>query len=194
MKQNYYILFILLFAVLIGCNQRNKSGSDTVNTANENQITQTISAVDLHEKLMTYFSKDWMERESDPDIYPSFYGGSFIDNNGIFVVAVTGNREENKKNLIEILGTTNFNVESVQYSYRDMMLVMDDIDEFLIDQSIPNEHPIITHFAGAYPDVMDNRVKVILTEVNQSLISTFKRDISNSPLIVFEQGEIPELY
>jgi hypothetical protein len=41
---------------------------------------------------------------------------------------------------------------------------------------------------------MDNRVKVLLTEINNDIINSFKRDVTNSPLIVFEQGEIPELY
>ena len=48
----------------------------------------------------------------------------------------------------------------------------------------------MTHFAGAYPDVMENRVKVLFTEVNQEVID-LSEEISNSPIFVFEQGEIP---
>jgi hypothetical protein len=135
-----------------------------------------------------------VERESDPDLYPDYYGGSFIDNNGTFVIAVTGDREQNIQRLIAILGTDDFNVETVQYSYKQMMQVMDRIDAFLINTSIPDNHPVMAHFAGAYPDVMDNRVKVILTVVGKEITDAFKRDISNSPLIVFEQGEMPEMF
>ena len=74
------------------------------------------------------------------------------------------------------------------------MRVMDDIDNFLINNTIAENHPVLERFAGAYPDVMDNRVKVLLTEINDNVINTFKKEISNSPLIVFKQGEIPELY
>jgi hypothetical protein len=75
-----------------------------------------------------------------------------------------------------------------------MMKVMDEIDNFLVSSNIPDNHPMLEKFAGAYPDVMDNRVKVLLTEINNDIINSFKRDVTNSPLIVFEQGEIPELY
>ncbi|MCE5206471.1 MAG: hypothetical protein LLF80_10265 [Porphyromonadaceae bacterium] len=143
---------------------------------------------------MNSFSDDWMERESDPNLYPNFYGGSFIDNSGIFVIAVTGDRNRYKEELIARLGTNNFKVETVQYSYKQMMQVMDKIDAFLVDATIPESHPVVTHFAGAYPDVMVNRVKVNLTVVSKEITDAFKKDISDSPIIVFEQGEIPELF
>ena len=75
-----------------------------------------------------------------------------------------------------------------------MLRVMDSIDNFLVDSSIPDDHLVLTHFAGAYPDVMENRVKVLLTEVNQNIINSFKRDVTNSQLVIFEQGEIPEFF
>ena len=71
---------------------------------------------------------------------------------------------------------------------------MDLIDAFLFNTSVPKDHPVLERFAGAYPDVMDNRVKVILTDVNQEAIRAFKRDISDSPIVEFEQGEMPELF
>jgi len=74
-----------------------------------------------------------------------------------------------------------------------MMQVMDKIDAFLADNTISQEHPVLVQFAGAYPDVMENRVKVILTGMDQAVISAFKKDISDSPLLVFEKGERPAL-
>ncbi len=147
-----------------------------------------------NERLMKHFGADWMERESDPDLYPDYYGGSFIDNSGIFVVAVTGDTEANRQRLAAILEGDDFKVERVTYSYRQMMLVMDRIDAFLVDSAVADDHPVMTHFAGAYPDVMENRVKVILTEVNSEITNSFKRNISDSPLILFEKGEIPQLF
>ena len=148
----------------------------------------------MYDKLMNSFGKDWMERESDPDLYPDYYGGSFIDNNGNFVIALTNNSQKVQELLKEALETDKFKTETVQYSYRQMLRVMDSIDEFLINNSIPDDHVVLSHFAGAYPDVMENRVKVLFTEVNQSIINSFKRDVINSPMVIFEKGEIPELY
>ncbi len=199
MKQFIYFLSISL--LLIGLNACNHQKDNNLNQNSEgyseasNPTTvQKIDATLLHDKLMSSFSDDWIERESDPDLYPEYYGGSYVDNNGNFVIAVTGNADRNREALKEILNTENFRIETVSYSYRQMMKVMDKIDNFLVSSNIPDNHPMLEKFAGAYPDVMDNRVKVLLTEINNDIINSFKRDVTNSPLIVFEQGEIPELY
>ncbi|MDR2815984.1 MAG: hypothetical protein LBB62_04705 [Proteiniphilum sp.] len=197
-KTNTFLFFIsfLTFFLATSCNQQHKkneegSVSQSV-TANAN-APLTQSAEELYERLMASFGDNWMERETDPDLYPDYYGGAFVDNNATLVIAVTGNPEENKKRLIEILGTDNFNVESVQYSYRRMMQVMNSIDAFLMNSAIPENHPLMTRFAGAYPDVMENRIKVFLTETDDATIRLFQKDIIDSPLIIFEQGELPEL-
>jgi hypothetical protein len=199
MKQFIYFLSISLLLIgLNACNHQkdnnSNQNSEGYSEASNPPTVQKIDATLLHDKLMSSFSDDWIERESDPDLYPEYYGGSYVDNNGNFVIAVTGNADRNREALKEILNTENFRIETVSYSYRQMMKVMDEIDNFLVSSNIPDNHPMLEKFAGAYPDVMDNRVKVLLTEINNDIINSFKRDVTNSPLIVFEQGEIPELY
>lgn len=198
LKFTNYILLSLLIVSLLSCNQQKSNNSNNTignNSSEENSIKQNNQiALELHDKLMNHFSNDWIERESDPDLYPDYYGGSFIDNNGVFVIALTKNTENVKELLKEALETDNFKIESVRYSYKEMLRVMDSIDNFLVDSSIPDDHLVLTHFAGAYPDVMENRVKVLLTEVNQNIINSFKRDVTNSQLVIFEQGEIPEFF
>lgn len=198
LKSTNYLLLSLLIVFLASCNQP-KTDDTNKNTDSNSREVNSIKqnnqiALELHDKLMNYFSEDWMERESDPDLYPDYYGGSFIDNNGIFVIAVTQNDENIKALLKQALESDNFKVESVRYSYKEMLRVMDSIDEFLVNNSIPDDHIVLANFAGAYPDVMENRVKVLLNEVNQNIINSFKRDVTNSQLVIFEQGEIPELF
>lgn len=203
MKTNYRSILPLAVTtfLLIACGQQKR---DTATATSHPTDSTTLAAITTaekekqallyHEKLMAHFGADWIERESDPELYPDYYGGSFIDNSGNFVVAVTSDMEANRQRLATILGGDDFKIERVTYSYRQMMQVMDRIDAFLVDSSLAEEHPVMAHFAGAYPDVMENRVKVILTEVNSEITGSFKRDISGSPMILFEKGEIPQLY
>lgn len=190
-----------LTLLLLACGGQKKEAakeepgiSDTTSQAVITPAEREKQALLYHETLMEHFGADWMERESDPALYPDYYGGSFIDNSGTFVVAVTGDPESNRQRLTAILGGDDFKVERVTYSYRQMMQVMDRIDAFLVDNRVADDHPVMAHFAGAYPDVMENRVKVILTEVSSEITNSFKKDISGSPMILFEKGEIPQLY
>lgn len=201
MKTDRYTILVISAFLLISasCNQPKKNaGVSPTEAASATSETGTAAgnnkrAMAYHEKLMEYFSADWMERESDPDLYPDYYGGSFIDNSGTFVIAVTGNSEAYRQKLATILGSDDFKMETVQYSYKQMMQVMDKIDAFLSDTSVSPEHPVMLRFAGAYPDVLDNRVKVVLTEVDQTVLNAFKKDISASPMLLFEKGAMPEL-
>lgn len=198
LKITNYIFLSITILILASCNQQKSNNSNSNsdnNSIEENSIKQNNQvALELHDKLMNHFSIDWMERESDPDLYPDYYGGSFIDNNGVFVIAVTQNTENVKELLKKALETDNFKIESVHYSYKEMLRVMDSIDNFLVSSSVSDDHIVLTHFAGAYPDVMENRVKVLLTEVNQNVVNSFKRDVTNSQLVIFEQGEIPDFF
>ncbi|MEA4918371.1 hypothetical protein [Proteiniphilum sp.] len=197
-KTNTFLIITSLLIVIstIACNQQNKKSEESGNKKFEiadPEVSKSQFAETLYERLMSSFGDDWMEREADPNLYPDYYGGSFVDDNGSFVVTVTGNREENVKRLTEILGTNNFKVETVQYSYQQMMKVMDNIDVFLMNSDIPEDHPLMNCFAGAYPDVKKNRVKVLLTKTDDATIRLFQKDVVNSPLVIFEKGEQPEL-
>lgn len=196
-KTNTFLIFISFLTIVfaISCNQQHKKSENSNQSQSSTENANTSpgqSAEELFDRLLASFGDDWMEREADPNLYPEYYGGAFINNNGMFVVAVTGNREEHKKRLKEILGTDNFNVETVQYSYRQMMRVMDSIDAFLMNSAIPEDHLLMTRFAGAYPDVMENRVKVLFTQVDDATIRLFQKDVVNSPLIIFEKGDLPD--
>lgn len=195
-KTNTFLIFISFLIIFFGisCNQQNKKNEEksvSQSAIEDSNTPQHPSPEELFDRLLASFGDDWMEREADPTLYPEYYGGAFINSNGIFVVAVTGNSEEYKKRLAEILGTDNFKMETVQYSYRQMMRVMDSIDAFLMNSAIPEDHPLMNRFAGAYPDVMENRVKVLLTKVDDATIRLFRKDVVNSPLLIFEQGELP---
>lgn len=198
MKKTYTsIISISLLTILlaISCNQPNrqsKENSSSLSTTGNVNVPQGQSGEELFDRLLASFGDDWIEREADPNLYPEYYGGAFISNDGTFVVAVTSNPEEHKKQLKEVLGTDNFRVETVQYSYRQMMRVMDSIDAFLMNSAIAEDHPLLTRFAGAYPDVMDNRVIVLLTQVDNATIQIFQKDVVNSPLIKFEKGDLPD--
>jgi hypothetical protein len=185
------IIFALILSLGAACNRKAK-----VSDNNQEQSTSVVEKMeqqsrDLHAKLMSSFNPNWEVEEPAATDYPAYYGGSFIDNEGRFVVCIVGNPEQYRPVLASILGTNDFLTESCTYSYREMMQVMDRIDQFLSNPAVPADHPFLARFAGAGADVFENRVVVRLTDLNNDAIQSFKRDISTSPAVKFEQGEIP---
>lgn len=196
------LLYILSVSFIMGtaCTNAEKTNNSTDSVINQGSTPQSnvksneAISNELFNKLMDGFSPDWMERESDPSIYPAFYGGSFISDQGKFVIAVTENNESNRKILADLMDSDDFIMQKVQYSYGDLLKIMNKIDEFLSNPAIPEDNPALVNFAGAYPDVVDNRVRVTFTELNEQVTAAFKKEVSGSPAIIFEKGNQPVLH
>lgn len=190
--QIFFLSVAPLLFLQLSCNtqQKEDNSSHSTNSKTINANNKSTSE-ELYERLMYSFSDDWIERESDPNLYPIYYGGSFVNTDGTFVVAVTGDEEENRARLIKILRTEDFQIETVKYSFQQMMLVMDKIDAFLMNSNIPEDHPLLSCFAGAYPAVLENRIKVTLTKTDEATLRLFRKEVSDSPLIIFEKGKQP---
>lgn len=184
MRKNIVFLFALVAVfsmVTLSCMAQEK----------QKQIKTTQEqALALHDKLMASFNPKWETQEPAPSDYPEYYAGAFIDNDNRFVVQVVGNTEAHRATLTKILGSNDFLMESCTYSYRQLMTVMDKIDRFIADRSVPNNHPVVENFSGAMADVFENRVVVTLLKVNDKIIQAFKNDVTDSPTVIFKEGKL----
>lgn len=191
---NFYIL--LICALLLSLSSCGKQSKAKESSQPQTDITQTDNVNEstlLFEKLMDSFSSNWRDEEPASDAYPEYFGGVFIDNDNILVVAVVGDEAKHRKELATILESDNFKTELCTYSYSEMMEIMNEIDEFLSNPSIPEGHPVIQNFGGAMADVFENRVVVNLLEVNDEVISAFKKDVSDSDAVSFVEGTLMDI-
>lgn len=182
MKKNtfYFLAFVALFmTATLSCNGQNKQ---------QQKKSTEAQALALHDKLMASFNPNWETQEPAPTDYPEYFAGVFIDNQNNLVVQFVGNPDDNREKVAKILSSNDFLTESCTYSYREMMLVMDKIDKFVADRSIPNDHPVVENFSGAMADVFENRVVVRLREVNDAITQAFKKDVIDSPIVIFDKG------
>ena len=191
MKKRIHLMLHLLAVILIlsACKQQTGNTGQNMESFGKNES----ESMEMYNKLMSSFNPDWESQDPAPEEYPEYFGGAFIDNDGKFVVCIVGDTTQYKDEVSKIIGSDDFMTESCTYSYREMMQVMDDIDNFLSDESVPHDHPFIANFAGAVADVFENRVVVRLLEVNDQIVQSFKNDVSNSPAVKFEEGEMPEM-
>lgn len=191
MKKRIHLMLHLLAVILIlsACKQQTGNTGQNMESFRKNES----ESMEMYNKLMSSFNPDWESVDPAPEEYPEYFGGAFIDNDGKFVVCIVGDTTQYKDEVSKIIGSDDFMTESCTYSYREMMQVMDDIDNFLSDENVSHDHPFIVNFAGAVADVFENRVVVRLLEVNDQIVQSFKNDVSNSPAVKFEEGEMPEM-
>lgn len=188
------VILIMISVLFASCKQqKSDSNSKTKIQQADNYGENESESMQMYSKLMSSFNPDWENQDPAPEDYPEYFGGAFIDHDGKLVVCIVGNAESQKNIVENIVGSDDFITESCTYSYREMMQVMDKIDEFLSNENIDHNHPFILNFAGAVADVFENRVVVRLLEVNDTITTSFKKDVSNSNAVKFETGEMPDL-
>ncbi len=151
-------------------------------------------SIRLFNKLMDSFSPDWEEKEMDTSIYPPYFGGAFVNEQGKFVIAATTDDETTRKVFAKKIGSNDFILQKVEFSYIDLLRIINKLEDFLADSTVSSDHPVLANFAGAYPDVVDNRVRVTLQKATDEVVAAFKKDISDSPAIIFEEGNRPVLH
>ena len=139
------IIFALILSLGAACNRKAK-----VSDNNQEQSTSVVEKMeqqsrDLHDKLMSSFNPNWEVEEPAATDYPAYYGGSFIDNEGRFVVCIVGNPEQYRPVLASILGTNDFLTESCTYSTADDA-GDDRIDQFLSNPAVPGPTPFLAPF------------------------------------------------
>ena len=191
--KTFYVLliFFVLFAFSTACNQQRNS---RVSTSTEVFDAEYLGVFELFDKLMSSFSPNWRVRESDPDLYPDYFAGMYIGDDSRLVILVTENADRHRQKFAEILGTDadDFEVRTVQFSYRQMFEVIEQIEDFLMNPANPDNHIFIENFTGAFVDDESNRVVVMLTSTGDAVIDAFRNEISDSEVVVFEEGGLFE--
>lgn len=123
-------------------------------------------------------------RATGEKIYPDYYGGSYINNEGKLVVYIKEGFA-----VPELLSTDDDIVyENCDYSYNELQCVMDELNEYKFDNQGNMIADNYNEF-GLYDE--NNRVIVKLDELSDEAINNFKENVCDSDAIVFEQGNGP---
>lgn len=135
-----------------------------------------------YDKLMDSFE----ETETGELIYPNYYGGSYIDENGHFVVcAVAENAKEKAstlKSIKETVNSSDFQIKNVKYSYNDLDKMMELLNEY---KQSNLDSRVSKNWSGHYLSDRDNTIFVELNDMDDEQISLFKKEVTDSPMITF---------
>ncbi len=187
------ITLLTLAAFFSACKQQNKQQGADPHHDIEFSSHSEAQTMAMYIKLMSSFNPNWEIEEPAADDYPDYFGGAFIGNDNELVVCVVGDTTQYRNTITDIVESDQFRLEACTYSYRDMMLVMDKIDTFLSNPDVSHDHPFINSFTGALADVFTNSVIIRVETLNDTIIDAFKKDITDSPIVQFEEGEMPDM-
>lgn len=136
----------------------------------------------MHDLLMQSFSKEEILQTED---YPDSYGGSYINDDGTFVVYTTELSEKNEKRIKNIIKSDEVSIKHAINSYKLLSETMDFLNDFLSKNPDIELYKNITAYGLCDKE---NHVFVELKDYNAKQIQLFKEHVLDSPVLKFKQG------
>lgn len=167
-----YILFFSLSSAVLSqknCEQINVSQySDSITQLLNSKLTNIVNAAKKQK-------------------YPSFYGGAYIDN-GSIVLLVADTVFCNK--VLDLAKDTAFlKIKPCLYSYKSLLDVYEKLDAFFYKMS----NRVIVEkkigWSSFYLSIPDNRIYIRLNNCNKANIDHFKKNVLDSPILIFVKAD-----
>lgn len=120
------LLNLCIVAMLISC-------SDNIENENFNEdCIPTQEKVDESKSLEIFNDLNntfinYVRTTEDNTIYPQYYGGAYINENGVLTIQVTNKSENNIKDLQQRANTTAFNIQECKYSLTELKTLKDEL-------------------------------------------------------------------
>lgn len=194
MKRIFYFGMVLLALVTISA----CSSDEILNE--ENSVAQTaltskqaeLAALQVGNNLMNSFKENVSRSGSDQQIiYPDYYGGCYLDENHNLVVLVTGDANVYKQDVMTRANSSDFVLKSCEYSYNELNDVMNELNQFFLNDANGNIVDALQWHSFALSD-KDNCIYVRLGDFTDANIARFKQMVLDSPILDFEKsGGIP---
>jgi len=125
---------------------------------------------------------------SGDSIFPDYFGGKYINDDGILVVQFTGNRIQatalsDDSETFGNLADEDVIIEHVTFSYNELNSILDYLAiPFTCNLPRPDDC-VKNNFAAFYDDIRNNRIVVELHDYNEYEAQRFRNYIIDSPAI-----------
>lgn len=142
-----------------------------------------------HDRSMTYHMNLMESFEASGygtySTRPDYYGGSYIDDNGNFVILIKGNPSDYRAEIEERIKGKDVILKQTDISFVELNEIMDTINKYMSDKE---NNKVAQNILSAALDELNSQIRVGLKDLNPQSIEEFKENVINSPYIEFEQG------
>lgn len=190
MKKNFFLMLMVgAIVFMASCSDDimsfHQSDSDSQTKSSLMGEKNQVQAIELSQKLNESFAIS-PTRALTP-IYPDFYGGMFINDDGILTILVVGDTIEYKNNFTQRMQSNNYILQRCQYSYATLKNIMDQLNEFVLN---PNNVVVVNDLKIEGFCIVDqnNHIAIQIQNCTEEKVARFKDLVMNSPALVFENS------
>jgi hypothetical protein len=193
-KKSLCLLLIVSMAVIwlsmnvsASDNKENKYLQITENFISSiSQETDAMSEINIRQNNMIKALKSEAKEE---DVYPEYYSGCYVNDDNQMVVLLMNNSKENQEHIYDIYGSTDLIIKESKHSYNQLYNLkkfitnrINELKKSNIDSSL---ELFLKNYIGVGVDDKNNNLFIDIANINEDIIQLFKKYISNSDFIVF---------
>ena len=143
-------------------------------------VTKQAESTEQYKKILESYN-NVNTRSIDKQAYDENYGGAYIDENGELVVLLVDNQELEIASIREITGNSSIKTEKCQFSYNELMFVIETINlnlNFLLENGIS--------IVEMYEDVYTNSVQIGVYQLDEEKESKIRKIINSPCMEIYE--------
>lgn len=178
-----FVAFVLV-TLCISCIDNDSGKRTQKEFLSEGRLKNEAGALEIATNLNKTFKSSLKSTDSQL-AYPDYFGGATITDEGRLLILVKGDTVKAKEDLISRSKSNDFIIKSCEYSFKELSDLNRQLGDVFEDEQTREELTWVA--VGISPS--SNRVFVRLEDFSAQKIAAFKAKVSDSDIIVFEQGE-----
>ena len=181
--RSYIFIFAAILFAFIACTNAPKANNGAKTSAQKQAGKET--SLSLNEELHKSFSTN-NKRDSDEKVsYPAYFGGSYTGTKDSLVILVKNMDKDGIADIYERIGKhPNLYFKSCTYSLNELNELKEALDKkYLGNPSLRKK----LNWISSGISIEQNKIVVFLGKNSPKCIDDFKKNITNSPMLIFEE-------
>lgn len=179
MKTKKIVGCFLIGLLLASCSEKMNETAEKSTPAKSVSLDDSFKVYEnLDGSFMTGIS-----RSANDVIYPDYYGGSYIDDNGGLVIMTTDSIKSVLLDLKSRTKSSNFEIRQCEYSFNELQDLNLKLGKIFENRELANELKWIS--VGI--DIKNNKVSVDLEDCSTQAVDLFKKKVLDSPMLKFNK-------
>ena len=181
--RSYIFIFAAILFAFIACTNAPKANNGAKTSAQKQAGKET--SLSLNEELHKSFSTNY-KRDSDEKVsYPAYFGGSYTGTKDSLVILVKNMDKDGIADIYERIGKhPNLYFKSCTYSLNELNELKEALDKkYFGNPSLRKK----LNWISSGISIEQNKIVVFLGKNSPKCIDDFKKNITNSPMLIFEE-------